>query len=219
MKLTLEDLNVGDLVTYYPAHSMYNPMHKDVENGIVSSKNESYVFVRYIRFGRLMQTGENTPIKMLKKGHHKPNVFIEKILFLDIDDVICLWKQYDKPRHTNEVPPFDQKAVKVLNQILEDSECEIVISSDWKDHCTLHELQEIFRFNNVIKFPIATTNSICYGDCKDEEILNYVEAHKPTKWVAIDDMDLAVPNFVKCSRLNEGIKQTGIKEKILKYLM
>ena len=83
-KYELSDFLVGEYVTYFPAHAKHNPMHPDVENGIVSSKNEEYIFVRYYRFGNLMVTGENTPIRFLKKGHHKPNEHL-KFLFLDID--------------------------------------------------------------------------------------------------------------------------------------
>ena len=68
----ISDFKPGDKVTYYPAHTRYNPMHKDTENGIVSSVTETAVFVKYIRNGILQSTAENTPIEYLIKGHHKP---------------------------------------------------------------------------------------------------------------------------------------------------
>ena len=40
-----------------------------------------------------------------------------RILFLDHDGVICFGKDFDK------------KAVKVLNQIIEKSDCEIIVNS------------------------------------------------------------------------------------------
>ena len=43
-----------------------------------------------------------------------------------------------------------------------------------------------------------------------------------TNWVAIDDLDMrsdtwGLTNFILCSNSNEGIKQSGIKEKIIKF--
>ena len=38
---------------------------------------------------------------------------------------------------------FDQKAVKVLNEILEQTDAEIVVSSDWRLHATIRRTWEI----------------------------------------------------------------------------
>jgi hypothetical protein len=143
------------------------------------------------------------------------------ILFLDIDDVIYLWKQYDSKIRMHEkwgaIKKFDKKAVKVLNKIIEESNCEIVISSDWKRGYSLEELQGIFEWNNILKKPIDCTFNRFDMD-KNYEIMSYVNNHELKKWVAIDDLPLWVNNFVQCRRQNEGIKQTGIKDKVLQYL-
>ena len=74
-----------------------------------------------------------------------------KVIFLDHDGVICLSTEWGgrfkkqkkwggrKLSMTNgEVPlefrfdNFNKKAVKVLNEILEETGAEIVVSSDWK---------------------------------------------------------------------------------------
>ena len=42
------------------------------------------------------------------------------------------------------------------------------------------------------------------------------------KYCAVDDMDLSAlgdEHFVQCTHSREGIKQTGIKEKIIKRLL
>jgi hypothetical protein len=39
------------------------------------------------------------------------------------------------------------------------------------------------------------------------------------KWVAIDDLDLSnLKNFVHTKKMNEGIKQNGIKDKLINIL-
>lgn len=140
---------------------------------------------------------------------------------------------------------FDLKAVRVLNSILEQTGAEIVVSSDWKLYCTLQELQEMFLNYGVIKSPIDTTpNFLTYksklGFSKSDleqnrisEIKSWLKSHsKVTHWVAVDDMDLGekfgpvsansnggLTNFVLTPRSTEGIKQSGIKEKIIKFLL
>jgi hypothetical protein len=45
-----EEINIGDKVVYIPRHLLTGPkeeMVKDENLGIVTSKNDSYIFVRY----------------------------------------------------------------------------------------------------------------------------------------------------------------------------
>jgi hypothetical protein len=102
-----------------------------------------------------------------------------KILMLDNDGVICLsnnWggraKKWAKYRSANpdvdftnrpidcRFDDFDEKAIKVLNEILEETGCEIVVSSDWKLHATLEELGDYYESQGIIKRPIALTPDI-----------------------------------------------------------
>jgi len=187
---------------------------------------------------------------------------VKKIIFLDNDGVICLiteWgsrykktKPYSNPNpNIRDVPVefrfdnFNQKAVKVLNEILEETGAEIVVSSDWRFHATLEELGEYYLSQGIIKKPIGvTTNSLeenSYQFCRNYEIeqtrsyeiLEWLKDHpEVTHWVAVDDLNMSerigeisgnyqwgLKNFVHTPRSNEGIKQTGIKEKILKFLI
>ena len=76
-----------------------------------------------------------------------------RCIFLDHDGVICLsnnwggrtkkWSKYrsENPESSSDkrdapvdvrFDDFDEKAVRILNQILEETGAEIVVSSDWK---------------------------------------------------------------------------------------
>jgi hypothetical protein len=139
---------------------------------------------------------------------------------------------------------FDTKAVKVLKEIIEKTGCEIVISSDWKRWGTLKQIQEMY-ITRGIKPPIDITpfikdctihgNNFIWSDKweleqeRSIEIKQWVHDHpEVTHWVAVDDLDMnngeswknwGLDNFVHCKRpYGEGIKQSGIKEKILKFL-
>jgi hypothetical protein len=203
-----------------------------------------------------------------------------KILFLDNDGVICLQDNWggrykkqkaffteDNPRKSfGDNGPvevrfdnFDEKAVKVLNEILEQTGAEIVVSSDWRLHATLEELGDYYESQGIIKRPIGVTERFSWirwkedGFIKDHgefpwsrhenreqeryfEIKRWLRDHpEVTHWVAVDDLHMGVhvenswrgaydredwglENFVWTPRDWEGIKQTGIKEQILKYL-
>lgn len=198
-----------------------------------------------------------------------------KVIFLDNDGVICLsnnWgSRYKKQKKwgkrkmsmTNRELPveyrfdnFDKKAIKVLNEILDETGAEIVVSSDWRGHASLPELGEYYSAQGIIKNPIGVTEKIHYKEWSEEgfirkdfewtridsleqerhfEIKRYLRDHPEiTHWVAIDDLNMGIhiedssygsfdrdwglENFVWTPLMTEGIKQKGIKEKILKFL-
>jgi hypothetical protein len=190
-----------------------------------------------------------------------------KVLVLDNDGVICLsnnwggrtkkWAKYrsanpDSSKERKDAPvsvrfdDFDKKAVKILNEILEETGAEIVVSSDWKLHATLEELGDYYESQGIIKRPIAVTTNL--GQCtwyNDQvwvwsprwnlemtrviEITQYLHDHpEVTHWVAVDDLNMGkngedwknwgIDNFVLTPKSSEGIKQLSVKEKILKFL-
>lgn len=191
---------------------------------------------------------------------------MSKILFLDNDGVICLGNQWGT-RHKklrkwmvqngnkasydmdHRFDNFDHKAIQVLNEILTETGADYVISSDWRYHATLEELQGYYLLKGVIKAPIDMTphtkdidpewwskhkNFAMLEQERCLEIKWWLEQHpEVTHWVAVDDLNLGfydkwtgdlineygLSNFVLTPRSNEGIKQSGIKEKILKYLL
>jgi hypothetical protein len=187
-----------------------------------------------------------------------------KVIFLDNDGVICLssnwggrskkWSRYrsENPESSKELKDapvtvrfddFDKKAISVLNEVLEETGAEIVVSSDWKLHADLEGLREYYESQSIIKKPIATTPNLYDFDpdsaglyywkgwkAKERilEIQKYLELHPEiTHWVAIDDLNMSpeynqghgLKNFVLTPRSNEGIKQSGIKEKLINYLI
>ena len=197
------------------------------------------------------------------------------IIFLDNDSVICLssnWgsrhKKQDKwggkklSMDITSIPVecrfdnFDKKAVKVLNQILETTGAEIVVSSDWRLHATVEELGEYYTSQGIIKKPIGFTEVFHHKNWLEEgrvpsdfewnrtdgreqerhfEIKEWLKNHpEVTHWVAVDDLhmgihvanssygpfdrDWGLEHFVWTPRDWEGIKQSGVKQKIIKHL-
>jgi hypothetical protein len=110
-----------------------------------------------------------------------------KILFLDHDGVICLtdnwntrqkkWARYrsanpDSSKYLPHAPvqirfdDFDKKAVRILNEIILETDCEIVVSSDWRAHATLDELGDYYLQQGIVKRPVDFTGNKLPGDAK-----------------------------------------------------
>jgi hypothetical protein len=164
-----------------------------------------------------------------------------KCIFLDNDGVICLsnnwggrfkkFKQFQKDNpdtkfvNDKSIPveyrfdDFDKKAVKVLNEILEETGAEIIVSSDWKKHATLEELGDYYESKGIIRKPIAVTDLFAheavkwvengfipkdfpwlkYDSLEQErhfEILHFLKENTQdlniTHWVAIDDLNMGI---------------------------
>ncbi len=168
-----------------------------------------------------------------------------KILFLDHDGVICLsnnfgsrykkqkkWGRMKMSMTLREVPiefrfdNFDKKAVKVLNEVLTETDAEIVVSSDWKLHGSLEDIGKYYELMGVIKKPIDFTPIINQSGTlellRSLEIKKWLEDKNDiTSWVSVDDLDMSLflgDNFVLTPKESEGIKQSGIKEKLIKIL-
>jgi hypothetical protein len=189
-------------------------------------------------------------------------------VILDHDGVICLSsefggrfkKQRDVGRKLSQsidslpvlarFDNFNKKAIDVLNEILEETNAEIVVSSDWKRWASVEEMGEYYESQGIKKKPIGFTKKVM--DCevpenfvwsrqweleqeRSLEILQYLKDNPQiTHWVAVDDLnmgkvqkheswgdmelDWGLTNFVHTPRVREGIKQSNIKESILKFL-
>ena len=150
-----------------------------------------------------------------------------KVIFLDHDGVICLASEWGgrhkkqrkagrKLSQSIESLPvdarfdnFNKKAVAILNEILERTNAEIVVSSDWKRWASVEEMGEYYEQQGIIKKPIAFTKKVM--DCevpenfvwspkweleqeRSLEINQFLKDHSDiTHWVAIDDLNMGIP--------------------------
>ena len=159
-----------------------------------------------------------------------------RTIFLDIDGVLATNKEYvtnrtkfrEKYSWAKELKvPYgwNKECVEIFNEILDITNADIVISSDWRFHWDLDGLDKIFKANGVKKSPIFGTiknkrkMSSNLEDDRSYQINEWVIFNKPDKWVAIDDMDLSDlgSNFFR-TKDSEGLKQIGLKDKIINKL-
>ena len=155
-----------------------------------------------------------------------------KVIFLDIDGVLNHENHYkwlmetDEPTPLQRVYPyseFNPESCKVLNRIIEETECKIVLSSSWR-------LDGIDRMNILFKhFGLPRiydiTPSLCerFGSlCRGKEIDDWLSKHPDvTKYVIVDDdsdmEECQLPYFVKTDAYTNGLNEE-IAEKIIKIL-
>jgi hypothetical protein len=191
-----------------------------------------------------------------------------KVIFLDHDGFICLAtefggrfkKQTEAKRKLSQsieslpvdarFDNFNKKAIVILNEILEETNAEIVVSSDWKRWASVEEMGEYYESQGIKKKPIGFTKKVMECEIPENfvwspkweleqersiEINQYLKDNPQiTHWVSVDDLNMGIPqthdswgemvmdwgltNFVLTPRSREGIKQSGIKEKILEFL-
>jgi len=121
-----------------------------------------------------------------------------KILFLDHQSVMRLdpvcWLT-DKPK----LQDFDITAIEIINNIILETDCEIVVSSDWKLWVDLSEMQDFYLRQGMLKSPIGYTPDRSteiqsvdnIGNIRMLEIKEWLYNNKNvSKWVVIDDLDM-----------------------------
>lgn len=152
----------------------------------------------------------------------------DKVIFLDIDGVLATeecWLTTEK-KFGKTIYRWNDKCVQILNEILTETGAEIILSSDWRKHFDLKTLDEIFKWNNVIKSPLDVTDEEKYKFSSNLEvdrihqIGRFLEKNSINFWVCVDDLNLKsdiVKNFVQVDQ-EEGISYEGVKEKIITYL-
>ena len=150
-----------------------------------------------------------------------------KVIFLDHDGVICLSSEFGgrfkkqrmagrKLSQSIESLPvfarfdnFNKKAIVILNEILEETNAEIVVSSDWKRWASVEEMGEYYESQGIKKKPIGFTKKLMDCDVPQNfawsrqweleqerslEILQYLRDNPQiTHWVAVDDLNMGIP--------------------------
>jgi len=163
-----------------------------------------------------------------------------KYIFLDIDGVLACDAQlymnakkfqskHEWAKELNVLYPFDKDCVKIFNEILELSDAEIILSSDWKLFWNLENLNIIFKKNGVIKSPIDITENFTVSidswvgleKNRASQIHEYIERNGIEDFIILDDLDIKKymdPKYddnIFLTRSKEGLKQSMLKTKIL----
>lgn len=140
---------------------------------------------------------------------------MKKIIFLDIDGVLATpkcWGAGRKTWHDDFSYGWDKECVKLFNEIIEKTDCEIVFSSAWRvgyNH-TRGNIKELFDHNGVNRVPFDVTPQKMSSH-RSQEIRMWLETNGvPNRYCILDDdfIDTFPDNFIQCD------SEVGITEEI-----
>jgi len=117
---------------------------------------------------------------------------------------------------------FDPAAVRTLNQILDQTGAEIVVSSDWKLKISIEGMCEFYQNQGIKKMPVDYTawlpGASTYHEQRAGEINAWLAQHpETTQWAAVDDLYMGtwLTNFVWAKNVHVGINDTIVQQQLL----
>lgn len=129
-----------------------------------------------------------------------------KIIFIDVDGPLA-WGTWNEGKVTItggvedfQIPyPWVKEDCEALQKICNETNAELVISSDWKKHFTFNQLKRIFWHYGITARLIDITthqdlwNKMSRSSLEHEralEVAKWAKDNKISNWIAIDDLDL-----------------------------
>ncbi|CAD7937055.1 unnamed protein product [Amoebophrya sp. A120] len=140
------------------------------------------------------------------------------LIFQDVDGVL---------NNETEDAMLNDKLISRLDQVVGDSDAQIVLSSHWRKSPQLVDMlftRLSMTKNHLADRIVGATPSLCRGvECRATEIYNWVKEHPGFKgnWIALDDWDLfkqtdgshMVDHFVKTDPMT-GISEDDAEEAV-----
>lgn len=110
-----------------------------------------------------------------------------KIVFLDIDGVLCTRDSYRKMRNHYGEPNFEKNCVSAFNNFISQSNCKIVVSSSWRVGKSVQALQAVLKSQGVLGEVIDKTPEL--SSCRGSEILLWLQQNNllVSSFVILDD--------------------------------
>jgi len=131
------------------------------------------------------------------------------IIFIDIDGPLSFNQPrveviIDEGSFQFKIPySWNIEYCKALNTIIENTNAKLVLSSDWRFTYSFLQIRKVFEYYSINPDYLIDFTTLKFGlsgnisleertKIRSQEILLYVEANKPEKWLAIDDLMLDV---------------------------
>jgi hypothetical protein len=130
----------------------------------------------------------------------------KKVIFIDVDGPLA-WATWDDGKVTIEggqgdfqIPyPWVKEDCEALQKICDETNADLVVSSDWKMHFTFLQLKRIFTHYGITAriIDITTHQDLWMKMSRPSlehtravQIVKWAKDNKITNWIAIDDLRL-----------------------------
>lgn len=152
-----------------------------------------------------------------------------KIIFLDVDGVICLYPEWQKSWIGNRNDELDRQCCIRLKEILDKTNAKIVLSSSWRlDQQHIDDLIYKLTPYNITKDYFIGYTPILYcslsklspGNQRWREIEKYILDNNIIKYIILDDFNITKTpkdNFVR-TKMHTGITEL-LKDVCINKLM
>jgi hypothetical protein len=141
------------------------------------------------------------------------------ILFLDHDGVICIDGNWgDRVINKTKFDTFNDMCVARLNVIIQTYGFDVVVSSDWRIHADIEEMQKLYDDRGLKAKIVGYTEELApirfkegRSSIRQREIKKYVEDNGLTQWFALDDLPFfSIPKNSYRTGLYDGIRQSDM---------
>ena len=135
-----------------------------------------------------------------------------KVLFLDIDGVLCT---HNSDNYSEQDDKFDDKACKNLKKIIDETGCKLVLTSSWRLYSSYIKL-----LLSLLK-PYGITRLDFLGKAKSllsraQEISEFLSSHKEiTNYIVLDDEQI-VSKLIPSDKIIYTQAKSGITNEITK---
>jgi len=129
----------------------------------------------------------------------------DKYIFLDIDGTINSDRDFfeakyyddtDSQKNAGEI--INRGCLAYLEHIIDDTDAKIIMSTNWRRYFSLDEIYEVMVRNGFSKSRDIIMDeypSYQYESRRGAEIHEFVEEHKLTNFVILDDIDEGLSSF------------------------
>ena len=104
-----------------------------------------------------------------------------KLLFLDIDGCLNSYRSDLIYGHEKIVENLDPLALKLIHKLIDETQCVICLSSDWRLH------HDFMKLGKQLGLPILFETNHDEEGCRADQIQEVLDAVKPDNYVIIDD--------------------------------
>lgn len=154
------------------------------------------------------------------------NPVSKRILFIDIDGVFVT-QDYGMKLHNAGVRQpmrvFDPLTVKRLDDIIDSTECDVVVSSTWRIGRTIEDLQNLFLGSGLGKSKkIIGKTDMIESRNRGREIKNWLkentEWNNTMRWAVLDDGYVDVNDHLFQTSFDTGLTDS-IRDQVIDYLL
>ena len=154
-----------------------------------------------------------------------------KIIFLDIDGVLCVIESDAKQafqrlaKGEGSSPSLNSKCISVLNRIIKKTDAKVVISSSWRLHYPLENIKKALEKHGFVGEIIgATPNAWRHPEidyvARGNEIQQWLNEHPEVeKFVILDDETDEMRHLLPKCVVTQGVFSKGLSCKHAKLVL